>query len=456
MNTLESYFINNPENVIDECAKFVIDNTGSPFALPEIMQIGVTYAFSFWVKSESDSSIKVDDVVFNTNTTWQKHNIVMSATSNDLRIMFLNTGVYYIYHPKLEIGNMHTDWSPSPEDMQDNLELTLGNYYTKTETDSMFSVREDAISLLVDTRIESVKVGGRNLLLDSKQNISTDAYTVKDFYFGDSAPVDNETYTLTIKGQLGEDRTYFSVYNSGYSVKFNDLVDNNDGTYSATSKWIIKNSSGTVTADNTFLRVCQSPENATKTSTIEWIKLERGNKSTDWSPAPEDMVSSDDISNTNDRIQEIHEIVSGLVIDSNGIKAEVSSFDLVVDELTEDIVTIESELSSMQMESDELSLRFQNLSDNGVAKVMTETGFTFDSDGMTIDSTDSPTKTQVTPDGMTVYKKDAAGAQDEVLEATSEGVDATNLHAKTYLIIGGRSRFENYGTNRTGCFWIGG
>lgn len=43
-----------------------------------------------------------------------------------------------------------------------------------------------------------------------------------------------------------------------------------------------------------------------------------------------------------------------------------------------------------------------------------------------------------------------------MLSATGNGVNATNLHAKTYLIIGGRSRFENYGTNRTGCFWIGG
>jgi hypothetical protein len=48
---------------------------------------------------------------------------------------------------------------------------------------------------------------------------------------------------------------------------------------------------------------------------------------------------------------------------------------------------------------------------------------------------------------------------DEILTANHEGVNAVNLHASTYLIIGadnGRSRFEDYGTNRTGCFWIGG
>jgi len=43
--------------------------------------------------------------------------------------------------------------------------------------------------------------------------------------------------------------------------------------------------------------------------------------------------------------------------------------------------------------------------------------------------------------------------------ANKDGVDAKDLHAKTYLIIGegeGRSRFEDYSPNRTGCFWIGG
>lgn len=46
-----------------------------------------------------------------------------------------------------------------------------------------------------------------------------------------------------------------------------------------------------------------------------------------------------------------------------------------------------------------------------------------------------------------------------VLTANKDGVDARNLSATTYLIVGGRSRFENYNNDkgsRTGCFWIGG
>jgi hypothetical protein len=45
-----------------------------------------------------------------------------------------------------------------------------------------------------------------------------------------------------------------------------------------------------------------------------------------------------------------------------------------------------------------------------------------------------------------------------VIYAKNEGVMAYDLHAKTYLIIGESSRFEDYeknGETRTGCFWIG-
>ena len=44
-----------------------------------------------------------------------------------------------------------------------------------------------------------------------------------------------------------------------------------------------------------------------------------------------------------------------------------------------------------------------------------------------------------------------------VLTGDNNGVEALNLHATTYLIIGNNSRFEDYDNgSRTGCFWIGG
>lgn len=164
----------------------------------------------------------------------------------------------------------------------------------------------------------------------------------------------------------------------------------------------------------------------------------------------------EDLNTIGSDIVNVHESVSQLTLENSAIKATVSNVENTMNDVTGDLDATKSEVAAMKLTSESLNLQLEDINYNGVTKVVTETGFTFDREGMTVDSTDSPTKTQVTPDGMTVYTKDADGGQSEVLEATSEGVDATNLHAKTYLIIGGRSRFENYGTNRTGCFWIGG
>ena len=54
---------------------------------------------------------------------------------------------------------------------------------------------------------------------------------------------------------------------------------------------------------------------------------------------------------------------------------------------------------------------------------------------------------------MKVFKND-----ETMLTANNQGVDAKNLTATTYLIIGGNSRMENYTENsstRTAVFWIG-
>lgn len=83
--------------------------------------------------------------------------------------------------------------------------------------------------------------------------------------------------------------------------------------------------------------------------------------------------------------------------------------------------------------------------------VKTTTGYTFDDEGMTVSKDGSGLTTKITEDGMQVLQSNEA-----VLTANHSGVDGHRLHASTYLIVGGRSRFEDYGTNRTGCFWVGG
>lgn len=137
--------------------------------------------------------------------------------------------------------------------------------------------------------------------------------------------------------------------------------------------------------------------------------------------------------------------IIGLIDDSR------EKVDSVESELRDEITKTSTELSRT---TNEVKIAINEVKTNGVDRVETQTGYTFDSKGLTISKSGEQMKNKLDNTGMYVTR-----SGDEILTANHEGVTAVNLHASTYLIIGsgeGRSRFEDYGINRTGCFWIGG
>lgn len=185
-------------------------------------------------------------------------------------------------------------------------------------------------------------------------------------------------------------------------------------------------------------------------------QLEIGNMPTDYVPAPED--ADDSIAATGKEIQSIRESVAQLSIDDDTIRASVGLVEQAVNNVSGELQTTRKSITDLEMSASQIKASVQTINDRGVDRVSTTTGV-FDRFGLTIDATGSETKTAVTPDGMEVRRKKDSENSEVVLSATSAGVNATNLYATTYLIVGGRSRFENYGTDRTGdrtgCFWIG-
>ena len=151
-------------------------------------------------------------------------------------------------------------------------------------------------------------------------------------------------------------------------------------------------------------------------------------------------------------IEENERQISQLKITTNDISAEVSSYQsnysTAIGNLNSELQEIKNTVSA-QMTDTEIRLAISEAIENSVNKVETETGFTFDKDGLSISKSDSEMRTVIDEDGMSVYKNN-----DEVLTANNQGVNAINLTARQYLIIGTHSRFEDYGSNRTGCFWI--
>lgn len=155
----------------------------------------------------------------------------------------------------------------------------------------------------------------------------------------------------------------------------------------------------------------------------------------------------------------ITDYVTAIQANSDSISASVkkmqTDFDESTDNLESKISTLQQQVSA-QITEEAVDIRIEEKLQNGVNRVETSTGFKFDEDGLTINKSDSPTNTQITENGMTVNNNETKEA---ILTANKDGVDAVNLRASTYLIVGKGSRFEDYitnGENRTGCFWIGG
>ena len=155
--------------------------------------------------------------------------------------------------------------------------------------------------------------------------------------------------------------------------------------------------------------------------------------------------------------------INGKITEIEGkvdLKLDADTFNVTVEKLEKETIpgindkinTIENNVS-FKLDASAVDIVVEEKLANGIDKVETATGYRFDADGLNISKAGEEMTNLLDNTGMYVNR-----SGENILTANNKGVEATNLHAKTYLIIGscnGRSRIEDYETNRTGVFWIG-
>lgn len=122
MNVREDCNIVNPFGGTSACSKFTIDDVTNPFILRNITVVKQHYTLSFYAKADAESILTIQGITINVSTTWERYILLFTAESTNLNFIF-GTGVFYLYKPKLEIGNKATDWTPAPEDLATGEEL---------------------------------------------------------------------------------------------------------------------------------------------------------------------------------------------------------------------------------------------------------------------------------------------------------------------------------------------
>lgn len=167
--------------------------------------------------------------------------------------------------------------------------LTSGPSGSNTKQLTIHTTGDGTKSLMDDGKYRKLPVYGRNLLLGSGKEVSNSNYNIADYWL--TEPMSKGTQvTLTIFGELGDDKEMFTIYNStgavGSMAQFSK-ADFVNGKASKTFKWITN--IGDAVGDNTHMLVFSSPKTGTSTSTIHKIKLEYGDISTEWTPVWEDI-----------------------------------------------------------------------------------------------------------------------------------------------------------------------
>ncbi|PFR72929.1 hypothetical protein CN936_25510 [Bacillus cereus] len=193
------------------------------------------------------------------------------------------TGCWYQQSsPQLTIGSKEYSWRPAPEDIAD------GNVLTKVTTEIKEAAGKISEKLTsVETKVNSDKAGGRNLLLDSNAKYEKTDYLINVFSLTENF-VAGEEYTFVIKGSVPAGQKFGIWMNGGSSnVGYATSVYANGITY-VTFKAVAATS-----GNERKLSLYNFPSNTTK-SIVEWVALYKGNKPQDWTPAPENQVTTDE------------------------------------------------------------------------------------------------------------------------------------------------------------------
>lgn len=327
---------------------------------------------------------------------------------------------------------------------------TLGGYYTKEETDAALVVKADEISSTVESKINSLEIGGRNLLRFTQDLLSipdearsSDGISLYNTSYGALTPTEDglkltfagngqfgitiplaydgciengETVTLTFKYRgnitspgllyfLQRTSPNISVDLSNYSMltanetdwqQFEATFYSNYANERVNYQLLLFYGLADYTADN-WIEI--------KAGTLQ---LEKGNKATDWTPAPEDVDEkidegdSDVLETTKERITTAVQTSKEYTITALESYTTTESFNQLTDDVNKRTTEIESQLSVL---SDSINMEFTSVRQDLQALTEISKRIKFDDNGITMSSGDSSTTLQLDNEEGVVIKQ---------------------------------------------------
>lgn len=275
-------------------------------------------------------------------------------SSNDcgaLYVQGITADVVKVGKPKLEIGNKATDWSPAPEDLASQTQITtLNNLIDQKVSNDQYQSDKtqtaDLISQTVTNAVNNINVGGRNYILNSDFYITSGQKNVlssvePNEYSGKKITVSvdieiNNLKTIADSGytRVGYEASFHASDNStvyvgvwknltksdiGKSFKYRAI----NNTYDLTKKTITSINDGNGALGGVYIQGITADS-----IKVGHPKLEITTKATDWSPAPEDLATITEIDQINNEIKlkaNSSDVTSQINVAIKGVQTDVTN-----------------------------------------------------------------------------------------------------------------------------------
>ncbi len=318
-----------------------------------------------------------------------------------------------------------------------------------TTAESNITQNAEQISQTV-TKVDSLKFGGRNLILESDIMEESGEYG-----FGERglslALKPNTEYTLSANGRVnGCDTEHYLLVkveteDGSWSaqVQVSGEDDNTQSSTFTTPEW----------ADDTEAKVkCYfAPENtgSSGTCTVNWVKLEEGNKPTDWTPAPEDInvQLSESLEAATSEILQTAESITMRIVSGYTSSDDFEEYKQQVENL------FEASENGFEFQFNQLQ---QNINDVSQEIVERNQFIRLEEGNIIIGKSDSPIQAKFTNDSLEFLYNDQTVAKftNEVLEVHNVSVENQIRFGSDWAIRPG-STIDGKGNNLN-VVWIGG
>lgn len=292
--------------------------------------------------------------------------------------------------------------------------------------------------------VNQIEIGGRNLIPSSEWicDVTTTDY-VRNKNTQKVYIEVGETYTLSCyyNGTRVTDQSHGCAYIYAYDSNDTKIID---GDYMTTSNGIITR---TVTEENiSYVTVSFGVKNCVA-GDVYAVKLEKGNKATDWTPAPEDIDESI-VASSDEVRQEIVEQNASTIVEAEGIVSEA----LKTYTKTDDFNSFKEKTeSSIKQNADDISLNFTKTTDttktiNEDLQTTKETiskHFEFDKNGLTIKMGENAMKLRLDNDLIGFYKGDID--ENDLTKNRFGWWDGVDFHTGNIVVeVNERAQFGNF------------